>query len=112
MTAVDAARRLKHRTYRLSLPLIRRGYELTEPLVRLWHQRFPYRYTPADFGDLFVAHHTGLQIWGHTGNASFPQVGTILEHESGWRIEVTGGNERHVTRLRLHPPGEAAEPTD
>jgi len=41
-----------------------------------------------------------------------PQVGTILEHESGWRIEVTGGNERHVTRLRLHPPGEAAEPTD
>lgn len=58
MTAVDAARRLKHRTYRLSLPLIRRGYELTEPLVRWWHQRFPYRYTPADFGDLFVAHHT------------------------------------------------------
>ncbi len=35
-----------------------------------------------------------------------PQVGTILEHESGWRIEVTEGNERHVTRLRLHPPGE------
>jgi len=41
-----------------------------------------------------------------------PQVGTILEHESGWRIEVTGGNERHVTRLRLHPPGEAEAPTD
>ncbi len=36
-----------------------------------------------------------------------PQVGTILEHESGWRIEVTAGNERHVTRLRLHPPGES-----
>ena len=35
-----------------------------------------------------------------------PQVGAILEHESGWRIEVTAGNERHVTRLRLHPPGE------
>jgi len=33
-----------------------------------------------------------------------PSVGTILEHESGWRIEVTAGNERHVTRLRLHPP--------
>lgn len=33
-----------------------------------------------------------------------PPVGTILEHESGWRIEVTDGNERHVTRLRLHPP--------
>jgi magnesium and cobalt transporter len=33
-----------------------------------------------------------------------PEVGAILQHESGWRIEVTGGNERHVTRLRLHPP--------
>lgn len=37
-----------------------------------------------------------------------PQVGEILEHESGWRIEVTAGNERHVTRLRLHPPSESA----
>ncbi|MBV1916816.1 MAG: hemolysin family protein [Sphingomonadaceae bacterium] len=35
-----------------------------------------------------------------------PQVGTILDHESGWRIEVTEGNERQVTRLRLHPPGD------
>lgn len=34
-----------------------------------------------------------------------PPVGTVLEHESGWRIEVTDGNERHVTRLRLHSPG-------
>ncbi|MEO6092605.1 MAG: hemolysin family protein [Novosphingobium sp.] len=40
-----------------------------------------------------------------------PDVGAVLEHESGWRIEVTAGNERHVTRLRLHPPrhGEDAE---
>jgi len=35
-----------------------------------------------------------------------PQVGTVLDHESGWRIEVTEGNERQVARLRLHPPGE------
>jgi CBS domain containing-hemolysin-like protein len=35
-----------------------------------------------------------------------PPPGTILEHDSGWRIEVTDGNERHVTRLRLHPPVE------
>lgn len=41
-----------------------------------------------------------------------PQVGTILDHESGWRIEVTDGNERHVTRLRLHPPGEAEDPIE
>lgn len=33
-----------------------------------------------------------------------PTVGTVLPHESGWQIEITDGNERHVTRLRLHPP--------
>lgn len=38
-----------------------------------------------------------------------PGVGTILEHDSGWRIEVVEGNERHVTRLRLHPPHEDLE---
>lgn len=38
-----------------------------------------------------------------------PQVGTILKHDSGWRIEVTQGNERHVTRLRLHPPYRGLE---
>jgi magnesium and cobalt transporter len=40
-----------------------------------------------------------------------PPVGTVLEHESGWHIEVTAGDEKHVTRLRLHPPvlAESAE---
>jgi len=38
-----------------------------------------------------------------------PEVGAILDHESGWRIEVTEGNERHVTRLRLHPPTKSLE---
>jgi len=33
-----------------------------------------------------------------------PPVGCMLEHESGWRIEVTQANERRVERLRLHPP--------
>ena len=33
-----------------------------------------------------------------------PQPGTILAHPSGWRIEVTAGDETHVTRLRLHQP--------
>jgi CBS domain containing-hemolysin-like protein len=41
-----------------------------------------------------------------------PPVGTILDHESGWRIEVMDGNERHVTRLRLHPPSEPDDPTE
>ena len=38
-----------------------------------------------------------------------PPVGTILEHPSGWRIEVTAGDEKHVTRLRLHAPEAANE---
>jgi magnesium and cobalt transporter len=32
-----------------------------------------------------------------------PQVGEILEHQSGWRIEVTEGDARRAIRLRLHP---------
>lgn len=35
-----------------------------------------------------------------------PEVGTILEHPSGWRIEVTAVGDTHVTRLRLHAPAE------
>ena len=33
-----------------------------------------------------------------------PAPGAILAHESGWRIEITEGNERRVSRMRLHPP--------
>ncbi|WP_298290007.1 hemolysin family protein [Novosphingobium sp.] len=33
-----------------------------------------------------------------------PKVGRVLEHDSGWRIEVTAGDERRLTRLRLHAP--------
>lgn len=35
-----------------------------------------------------------------------PEVGEILLHPSGWRIEVTEADERRVHRLRLHPPVE------
>jgi len=39
-----------------------------------------------------------------------PQVGDMLEHDSGWTLEVTEGDHRRVTRLRLHPPvAEAVE---
>ena len=38
-----------------------------------------------------------------------PQPGAILTHPSGWRIEVTAGDETHVTRLRLHPPEQREE---
>ena len=33
-----------------------------------------------------------------------PPVGAIVTHDSGWKIEVIAGDDRHVTRLRLHPP--------
>ena len=33
-----------------------------------------------------------------------PEPGAMLEHPSGWRIEVVAGDKRRVTRLRLHPP--------
>jgi CBS domain containing-hemolysin-like protein len=32
-----------------------------------------------------------------------PQPGEILTHPSGWRIEVTEGDARRATRVRLHP---------
>lgn len=35
-----------------------------------------------------------------------PPVGAILRHPSGWCIEITAGDETHVTRLRLHSPQE------
>lgn len=33
-----------------------------------------------------------------------PQPGETFVHESGWRIEVTEGDERRAKRVRLHPP--------
>ena len=36
-----------------------------------------------------------------------PAPGAILTHASGWRIEITEGSERRVTRMRLHPPSKA-----
>ncbi|MDQ8758310.1 hemolysin family protein [Sphingosinicella sp. LHD-64] len=35
-----------------------------------------------------------------------PQPGEVLEHPSGWRLEVTEGDTRRVTRMRLHAPEE------
>lgn len=39
-----------------------------------------------------------------------PNVGEMLEHQSGWRIQVTAADDTHVKRLRLHAPkGEGGE---
>jgi CBS domain containing-hemolysin-like protein len=44
-----------------------------------------------------------LVLAGHV-----PQIGEILEHPSGWRLEVTGCDARRVSRLRLHAPDDGA----
>jgi CBS domain containing-hemolysin-like protein len=44
-----------------------------------------------------------LVLAGH-----MPKMGEILEHPSGWRLEVTGCDSRRISRLRLHAPAEAA----
>jgi CBS domain containing-hemolysin-like protein len=36
-----------------------------------------------------------------------PQPGETLTHASGWRIEITEGDTRRATRVRLHPPVSA-----
>ena len=41
-----------------------------------------------------------------------PQRGEILEHASGWRLEVLEADAKRVTRLRLHPPEVAATAED
>lgn len=41
-----------------------------------------------------------------------PPVGAMLDHASGWKLEVIAGNEKHVTRLRLHPPAPQDESED
>ena len=38
-----------------------------------------------------------------------PAVGAMLEHGSGWMLEVIAGDEKRVTRLRLHPPAPVLE---
>jgi CBS domain containing-hemolysin-like protein len=38
-----------------------------------------------------------------------PRIGAMLDHPSGWRLEVLEADTRRVRRLRLHPPTEAAD---
>ena len=37
-----------------------------------------------------------------------PQRGEMIEHPSGWRLEITDCDNRRVSRIRLHAPREAA----
>ena len=42
-----------------------------------------------------------VQLAGH-----MPELGEIVRHPSGWRLEVVDGDARRVSRVRLHPPEE------
>jgi CBS domain containing-hemolysin-like protein len=41
-----------------------------------------------------------------------PEAGECLPHDSGWTLEVIEADARKVTKLRLHPPAELAEPEE
>ncbi len=41
-----------------------------------------------------------------------PPVGAVVEHQSGWRIEVTAADETHVKRLRLHAPAPVEDASE
>jgi CBS domain containing-hemolysin-like protein len=41
-----------------------------------------------------------------------PAIGEVVEHDSGWRLEVTDGDSRRITRLTLHPPAEREAMTE
>ena len=53
-------------------------------------------------GDVDTIGGLAFVIAGHV-----PQPGETVTHLSGWRIEVTDGDARRATRLRLHPPVHA-----
>lgn len=38
-----------------------------------------------------------------------PVEGDRLDHPSGWQLEVTEGDSKRVTRLKLHPPSDGGE---
>jgi CBS domain containing-hemolysin-like protein len=41
-----------------------------------------------------------------------PEAGECLQHDSGWKLEIIEADPRRVTKLRLHPPVELAEPEE
>jgi CBS domain containing-hemolysin-like protein len=41
-----------------------------------------------------------------------PEIGTCLDHASGWRLEIIDADARRVNKLRLHPPRPAPEGED
>jgi CBS domain containing-hemolysin-like protein len=55
-------------------------------------------------GDVDTLGGLAVLLAGHV-----PKAGEIVEHPSGWRLEITESDTRRVGRMRLHAP---AEPVD
>lgn len=41
-----------------------------------------------------------------------PEIGTLLTSESGWRLEILEGDEKRVSRIRLHAPPPEGKKSD
>ena len=55
-------------------------------------------------GDVDTLGGLAILLAGHV-----PKEGEVVEHPSGWKLEITESDTRRVGRMRLHAPGEPAE---
>jgi len=55
-------------------------------------------------GDVDTLGGLAVLLAGHV-----PKAGEVVEHSSGWRLEITESDTRRVGRMRLHAPLEPAE---
>jgi CBS domain containing-hemolysin-like protein len=55
-------------------------------------------------GDVDTLGGLAVLLAGHV-----PKAGEVIEHSSGWRLEITESDTRRVGRMRLHAPTEPAD---
>ena len=55
-------------------------------------------------GDVDTLGGLAVLLAGHV-----PKKGEVVEHPSGWKLEITESDTRRVGRMRLHAPGEPVE---
>ena len=79
-----------------------KAYELAGKYKKVLEPRIPSGLIEGLKEDVDTLGGLSAVLAGHV-----PEVGEILQHPSGWRIEVTEADEKRVHRLRLHPPVEA-----
>ena len=55
-------------------------------------------------GDVDTLGGLAVLLAGHV-----PKAGEVIEHSSGWRLEITESDTRRVGRMRLHAPAEPGD---